>query len=71
METTAEYIKSFLEKTKQAQSGFAYRLGVEPMCVSLWVTGKSKPSVKNALKMADLFGLDLKKLRPDIWGVEK
>ena len=69
METTAEYIKSFLKDTKQAQAGFAYRLGVEPMCVSGWVNGKSKPSVKNAKKMADLFGLELKKLRPDIWGV--
>ena len=57
-----EKLKRILLEKKLTQAEFAKRLGVTPSAVSRYMVGKSLPSSKTLLKMANVLGLSVENL---------
>ena len=54
-------------KAEMARSGLtayelAERVGVSPTTMSLWLNGKAEPSIRNAIKVAEVLGRDVEYL---------
>lgn len=52
----------FRKKQGVSQARVAEALNVSPNCVSKWETGKARPSLEHAIKLAEFFGVELGEL---------
>ena len=55
MDIIAERIKSKREQKNMTQDEVAKIMGISRVSYTLYETGKNKPSLKNLIKLADIF----------------
>ena len=60
--TIGQSIKHHRKKRGMTQERLAIRVGVYPIYISWWETGKFFPSLCNAMSLADVFGITLDEL---------
>lgn len=56
------HIKKFRKKEKLSQSDIAKELGIKQNTFSQWETGRRKPDVMQAIKLADILGTTVESL---------
>ena len=54
-----KHIKKYRTQSKMSQLTLAVESEVEQSNICLWENGKTKPTIDNLIKIADLFGLKL------------
>lgn len=58
-------LKKIREKLGYTQIDLANILGVKQATIAMWETGKSKPTIDKALKLAKLFNVSVEELFDD------
>lgn len=56
---TGWQIKSLLAERNMTQSDLARKLGLTPMAVHKWITGKTVPTVDNLVCLSEIFDLGI------------
>ena len=61
-----ESIRAYRAALGMSQFQLAIRLGVTPTSVFLWEQGKALPRLSNRKKLAEVFGIPVEKLLPEL-----
>lgn len=61
-----QQLRRFLEQRELTQEEFADQVGVTQGMVSLWLTGKKRPSLDNLITISGLTKIPIEKLIADL-----
>lgn len=61
-----QQVRRFLEQRDLTQEEFADQVGVTQGMVSLWLTGKKRPSLDNLLSISSITRIPIEKLIADL-----
>ena len=68
MSETANKLRVFRTRSGYTEKQIAAYLGIKnPHVITRWENGETMPDTKNALRMCDLYGVDLTKVYPQLY----